>query len=67
MAYRVRFHIFRILTVLCEKDEPYFLDYMGPLECSGAIASAVMKEASGECLARDTLFLICSLMLCRRV
>lgn len=45
-ACRIRYHILRILTVLCEKEEPYFLDYLGPLACSSTVADVVLKEAS---------------------
>ena len=45
-ACRIRYHILRILTILCEKEEPYFLDYLGPKSCSSAVADVVLKEAS---------------------
>jgi len=45
-ACRIRYHILRILTVLCEKEEPYFLDYLGPLACGSTMADVVLKEAS---------------------
>lgn len=36
----------RIFTVLCEKDDPYFLDRLNKMSCAPAIADHVICEAS---------------------
>jgi len=43
---RAKFHSLRILTVLGENEEPYFLDYASKMETSFTIARLIITEAA---------------------
>jgi len=43
---KAKYHVLRILTVLGENEEPYFLDHASKIPTSFSIAQLVIKEAS---------------------
>lgn len=44
-TYSVKYHILRIFTVLCEKENPYFLDHFYKLACSSPTSILILEEA----------------------